>query len=341
MVEAPVVLGGCGIAEPRLEQAHDVGVGVGPVALLLLRRDRIEVVGEGVVSPDRRHRQVARQQIEQRRDVRRPLDARVPAQRHDAAAGAPDVAQQQLQDRGGTDELGAQGVLRPSRRVPEAGRPFASRVVDDRPREIVEFVDGDAAHVADHLGRVPREMPFEDLEHGPRMLQGIVAPDPCVAQRRSARTVFVAGSTVRCARPVLAALLTVRVVRWVVVRPRRRIVLPGFRVEAGEQSAQVLGVAVILTDQRRRVGIGHHVVMEVALVGDRIVDQSAEQNHVRTGADRDVFVGDRRGPGEPRIDMDHPCAARLGLGHPLETHRVCFGHVAADEHDAIGVGHVL
>jgi hypothetical protein len=41
----------------------------------------------------------------------------VAAQREDAAAGAADVAQQALDDRGGTDDLDADGVMRPADRV--------------------------------------------------------------------------------------------------------------------------------------------------------------------------------------------------------------------------------
>ena len=50
-----------------------------------------------------RHRDVARQDVVERRDVGRALDGRVAAQREDAAARAADVAEQQLDDRRGAD----------------------------------------------------------------------------------------------------------------------------------------------------------------------------------------------------------------------------------------------
>ena len=68
---------------------------------------------------DVRHAQVAGQRVVERRDVGRALDRRVAAQRDDAAAGAAHVPEQQLDDRGGADDLDADGVLRPADRVGE------------------------------------------------------------------------------------------------------------------------------------------------------------------------------------------------------------------------------
>ena len=94
VVEAEVVVGGRRVAPPRLEQAHQVGAQVAPEALVRPSRPRRRRRGPRATAAcgigD-----VAGQQVEQRRDVGGALDAGVPAQRQDAAAGPADVAQQQ------------------------------------------------------------------------------------------------------------------------------------------------------------------------------------------------------------------------------------------------------
>src|SRR5215203_6523706 len=76
-----------------------------------------------------RHRQIAREDIVEGGYVRRALDGRVPAQRHDAASGAPDVAEQELEDRRRTDDLHALGMLRPADRIAERRGLLPPRVL--------------------------------------------------------------------------------------------------------------------------------------------------------------------------------------------------------------------
>ena len=127
--EAVAVFLGRPLAEPGLEQRHDVvgegrppasvGAAAGDVALeieLLLRRVR--------------HVQVAGEQVVERRDVGRALDRRVAAQREDPAPGTADVPEQQLEDGRRADHLRARGVLRPSHRVAEGRRALAAGVLD-------------------------------------------------------------------------------------------------------------------------------------------------------------------------------------------------------------------
>ena len=59
------------------------------------------------------------------------------------------------------------------------------------------------------------------------------------------------------------------------------------------------------------------------------------------GAERDVDVGQRRGAGEARVDVDDRRAALLGLHDEAEPDRVVLGHVRAHDHDAVAVGQVL
>ena len=74
----------------------------------------------------RRHRQIAGKEVVERRDVGRSLNRRMAAQREDAAAGTADVAEQQLKDRGGANDLNAGRVLRPADGVADGAGPFRS-----------------------------------------------------------------------------------------------------------------------------------------------------------------------------------------------------------------------
>ena len=69
----------------------------------------------------------------------------MPAQRHDAAAGPPDVAQQKLQDRRRADDLHALGLVRLADRVAERRRPLRAGVVGQRVGDLVEQLRRDAA----------------------------------------------------------------------------------------------------------------------------------------------------------------------------------------------------
>src|SRR5260221_161566 len=91
---------------------------------------------------------------------------------------------------------------------------------------------------------------------------------------------------------------------------------------------------------RGRVRVGQHVVPEVPLIPQHIVDQGADEHDVGSGADRHVHVGVSARPCEPRIDMDHRGAAGLRLHYPLESYRMALGHVRAFDQDAVGVNQV-
>ncbi len=238
------------------------------------------------------------------------------------------------------DELRTQSVLRPAEGIGEAGSALAAGVLRDRAGEVCEVVPADAAGIADHLGGVAGVVPLENLEHRLRVLQGLVAQHPGVRQHRAAAAVRVAGRAGRGTGAVLVAAVR-RGGAVLCVSPRRRVVVPGLRVDAGEQAAEFLGVAEVRVHQGRRVGIRDDVLLEPQVVGEHVVDQRAEQHHVRAGPDRNVFVRDRRGTGEPRVDVDDLSPAGPGLLHPLEANGMALGHVGPLDDDAVGIGHVL
>ena len=77
------------------------------------------------------------------------------------------------------------GVLCPPDGVREARGALAPGVIDDGAGEIVEILGADAADVLDHLCRIARIVPLENLEYRARVLQGVVAQHPAVPERRS------------------------------------------------------------------------------------------------------------------------------------------------------------
>ena len=327
-VETPVVLLRRVLAEVGLEQADGVGVTLLPETGLVRVAHRPQVVVEGLLL-DGRHRQVTRQQVEQRRDVGAALDRRVTAQRHDAAAGATHVAQQQLEDRRGADELRAQGVLGPAQRVGEAGRALAAGVLRDCVGEVVEVLDGDAAGLLHHLRGVAGVVAAQDLEHRVRVLQRLVLLELPRVQRLTAGP-----GRLRPRRALVLLLLVVALPLRVavgavgtLVRPGVDVVLPGLRVEAGEQAVEVLGVLEVLVDERRGVRVVEDVVPEPQIVLDDMADEGTEQHDVTAGTDADVTVRHGGGARVARVDVDELGSALLRLHHPLESHRVSLGHV--------------
>ncbi len=225
VVEAEVVVGGGRVSPVGLQQAHRVGPHVAPEPGLALVG--LDVGVEVLVELGVRHRDVARQDVEQRRDVGGPLDAGVSAQRHDPAAGATDVAQQHLQDRRGADVLHADAVVGPAHRVAERAGALASAVARERVGYPRELLGRDAADLLHHLRGVAREVPLEDLEDAVRVLQGLVA-EALPADRRATGAVALRARDLR-ADSLWDATRDAVVLVPVRVPPGLRVVVPGCR----------------------------------------------------------------------------------------------------------------
>jgi hypothetical protein len=72
------------------------------------------------------------------------------------------------------------------------------------------------------------------------------------------------------------------------VAPGVEVVVPVLTVQAREHSVQVLGVRVVLGQDRGRVRVGQDVVLEVLAAAEHVVDQPADERDVRSGPDRQV-----------------------------------------------------
>ena len=168
--EAELVLRRCPVAVPRLEQRDRVLVEVRPPASRRTMRGEVSVERR-IGDAERRHGEIARQQIVERRDVGGALNRGVAAERQDAAARPSDVAEEQLQDRCRADDLHAGRVLREADGVADGSRALGARRAAERVGDPHERIGRHAAHLFHHRRRVAREVAREDLEHRARVLQ--------------------------------------------------------------------------------------------------------------------------------------------------------------------------
>ena len=129
------------------------------------------------------------------RHVGGALDVRVAAQRVHAAAGAADVAEQQLQHRRGADDLRAEGVLRPADGVDDRRRLLHVAVFADRREQIGGFqklILRDAGDALDHLRRVARVLLLQQLKDA--------SADAAAKDRKRRSAATSAAASVRLAR---------------------------------------------------------------------------------------------------------------------------------------------
>ena len=246
---------------------------------------------------------------------------------HDSAARAADVAQQQLEDGGGPDDLHADRLLRPADRIAERGGALPARVLDQRLGDLVELRLGDPADLRHHLRRVAREVLAQELEDAALVLQRLVAviwtleqADAGVLVERLGRMLADAGGS-----RDLAAL----------VHPAPRVIRAGLGVKAGEDATEIFGVGELLVDDRRRVGVVQDVFLEVGLRLEDMADDPAQERDVGSGADGNVDVGRGASAPEARIDVDDLRAALPRAHDPAEPHRVRLGHIGALDEDAV------
>ena len=110
------------------------------------------------------------------------------------------------------------------------------------------------------------------------MLKGFVAQHPSMRQRWTRAAVLITRRARRRAGPVLvAAARTFDVVSiGSGVCPRRRVVVPGLGIEAGEQTAEIFCVAEVFVDQRGGVRVGDDILLEPEVIGEDVVDERAE-----------------------------------------------------------------
>ena len=180
----PIVLLGSGVAVHGLEQGHREPGRIAPIVerVPLFRLGRL---GSDASHPARKVRvrgigdfQVPWQVVEDSRDIGGALDIRVAAQCVHAAAGAPHVAENQLQHRCRPDDLRSERVVRPSHRVYDCAGLLGAAVFADGGEQVggfQELVLGDAGDALDHFWRVARILLLQKLIHAAGMFEsGVV-----------------------------------------------------------------------------------------------------------------------------------------------------------------------
>src|SRR3989454_303816 len=249
-------------------------------------------------------RHVPGQLVVEQLEVGRALHVGVAAERGDPAPGTADVPEQDLQHTQRADVLHAVGVLGEVQRVRDGPRLFRTGGAAVELGHLLELRLRDAAHPFDHIQGVAAVVTLHELEDGVRILQREIAPG-----------VALAVELVLPARPVIGLL---------------------GRVVSGEETVEVGGRLERRVDQERGVRVVDDVVLEVEVVLDGVVDQTAEEHDVGAAPGRHVDVGGGPGSREAGVDVNELGAPLLGLHHPLESHRVIFGHVGG-RHDDIRV----
>ena len=145
-----------------------------PLGWLRRRRRRAFQIRRQIGIGRLRHLQIAREDVEDAAHVGRALNVRVAAQRVDAAARSPDVAEQQLQHRRRANDLRAERVLRPADGVDDRRRLLHVAVFADGREQIggfEELILRNAGDPLDHLRRVARVLLLQQLKDRARVLQ--------------------------------------------------------------------------------------------------------------------------------------------------------------------------
>src|SRR5579885_768728 len=249
-------------------------------------------------------------------------------------------------------------MLRPANRIGDVGGTFAPRIFDQCVSYSEEKILGNTTNLLNHLWRVARIMPLQDLEDATRMLQRWVALDLSGMSmgKRSLSLLSVWHDMLFAARSGLLRFGGGRFLRFTSFSLLLRLVLPlvllffcqfvlpasgiveiFIRVQARENAFQFLCILEIIAHNSLCIGICLHIFFEVEFILEHVVDQATQECDIRTCADGCVDIGHLRGTREVRIDVNDCCAALLRSHHPTEADRVAFSEVAALNKNAIAI----
>ncbi len=246
--------------------------------------------------------QVPGDQVEQQTPIRRPLNVRLSAESVDAAARDADVAQEQLDDGTGTNDLSAERVVGPAKGVQHAPRliPHSSgRIHLVHLQQVFHRRSSDFGYLLRCIARVVFLQELKDAS-------GIL-------KRR-----------VLYRNPLLVPL----------EGPVSSIVLVGLGIVPGKETVFEIE---LVHDKVRRVGVVFHVLFEIFVLFDDVVDHAAEEGDVRSGTQGGVHICYGGGSRESRIHGDHRASVLLGLHHPFHADGMVFCGIAAHDQEAITV----
>ncbi len=319
------------VAVVGLEEAHHIGGGMVPPAGR--RRHLAEIVRQGGRRLGRvGHRQVTGQQVVESWNVGTALDRGVTAKGHDPTARPSNITKQELEQGAAGDHLGPGGVLSPRHGVGKSRRPFRARVAGDGVRHLEEELSRHAAGLLDQLRGVPREVALHDLEDAVWVLQGRIDLQ---------RPIGAANSLVVRLRVLVGILGRRRVGRLTGVAPGIELIAPLGGDIPGEEARQVLGVAEVLANDGRCVGVVADVLVEPEPVRQDVVNERSEKSDVRPRAQGHMKIREGGRAGESGVNVNDRRPALPGLNHEPEPDRVVLRHIGAHDHDAVAVREVL
>ena len=203
---------------------------------------------------EERHRQVAGQDVIERGNIGRALNRRMSAQRQDAAARASDVAEQQLQNRGRANDLHALRVLRPAHRVADGRRSSPGRKrcrTSPPPSGIASAERRSVARPSPACSA--RSAVFKTWKTQ-RGCCSVGSASYVGHLRGFAAAIFAVAAVGVCMTGRVSVADAIFLLR-ALVQPGLGVVLLLLLVPSGEDAVQILGIAEVLANDRRGVGV--------------------------------------------------------------------------------------
>ena len=119
------------------------------------------------------------------------------------------------------------------------------------------------------------------------------------------------------------------------VLPAGGVVALGLLIPTGEEAVQILGVEEALVDDCGGIGVGLHVLGEITVLLEDVVDHRPQEGDVAARANGHVGVGHGASAGESWVHVDDASAIGLGFRDPLERDRMTLCHVGTHDQDAV------
>ncbi len=230
-----------------------------------------------------RHGHVTGNDVIQQGVVSGPLNIGFTAQGVDTAARNTDVAQQQLNDTGGTNVLHADRMLGPTQSIHDG----SGLVLFTGGREVLvdlqQICGGHAGCGGNRINVVARVVLLEQLEHATGILEALVPLGNAVGIQFKAPLALVIGA--------------------------------GLFIITGEQA--VLETEILAHDERG-IGILGDIFMEVQIILKDVLDHAPEEGDIRTGSQGNMEIRSGGSTRELRVHMHDSGTLVLGLQHPLE-----------------------
>src|SRR5580692_1168651 len=258
----------------------------------------------------------------------------MPAQRQDATARAANIAEQQLQNCGRADDLRSLRLLCPTEGV--ANRTSLLRTGSPAKgfSDFKESFFGNATIAFNHFRRVARKVFFQELVDTSRMRQSVVRP--AVGEIDGGSATLFAVAAVR--RDIIGHIFVP--LHTPFIKPSAGVVFFVLRIPARKYASEIFGVLEILRNDGGSVGVVDNILTKVFAVFENVVNESSEEEDVRSGTQRSPDIGHCGSAAEPRVNVNHLRSSLPGFHDPLETYGMIFSHVRSHDQNGVGIDEV-